>query len=116
MKFLTDENIFPPITSYLRKTGHDVKTAQESGLSNSPDDKIADLATREERTIITFDKHFGNIITYPPQDLFGIILIRIHPPLLNKIFYAIDNLFKNYQGDSFKGRLIVLSKTGYRIR
>lgn len=63
MRFLTDENIFPPITSYLRKTGHDVKTVQESGLSNSADDKIADLATREERTIITFDKHFGNIIT-----------------------------------------------------
>ena len=116
MKFLTDANIFPPIASYLRKAEHDVKTAQEAGLSNSSDDKIADLATREERTIITFDKHFGNIITYPPQDLFGIILIRIHPPLLNEIFNAIDNLFKNYQGDTFKGRLIVLSKTGYRIR
>jgi predicted nuclease of predicted toxin-antitoxin system len=116
LRFLTDENIFPPITYYLRKSGHDVKTVQESGRSNAPDDKIIDLAIREERTIITFDKHFGNIITYPPQNLFGIILIRIHPPLLNDIFYAVDNLFKNYQGDSFKGRLIVLSKKGYRIR
>ncbi len=94
MKFLTDENIFPPIASYLRKAEHDVKTVQESGLSNSPDDKIADLATSEERTIITFDKHFGNIIMYPPQDLFGIILIRIHPPLLNKIFYAMTTSSK----------------------
>ncbi len=28
---------------------------------------------------------------HPPQDLFGIILIRIHHPLLNKIVYALDS-------------------------
>lgn len=116
MRFLIDENIFPLITSYIRKFGHDVKTAQESGLIKSPDDKIVDLAIKEKRTIITFDKHFGDILRYPPQNLFGIILIRIHPPILDHIFHAIDNLFKVYQADSFKGRLIVLSKTGYRVR
>lgn len=116
MRFLIDENIFLLITSYLRELGHDVKTAQESGLIKAPDDKVIDLAVKEERTIITFDKHFGDILRYPPQNLFGIILIRIHPPTLDHILRAIDNLFRNYQADSFKGRLIVLSKTGYRIR
>ncbi|ODS33941.1 MAG: hypothetical protein SCARUB_00914 [Candidatus Scalindua rubra] len=112
MRFLADENLFPPIISYLSKSGHDVKTVQ----AKAADDKIVDLALREKRTILTFDKHFGDILRYPPQNLFGIILIRIHPPLLDDIFYAIDNLFKNYHDESFKGRLIVLSKTGYRIR
>ncbi|MFQ5964391.1 MAG: DUF5615 family PIN-like protein [Candidatus Scalinduaceae bacterium] len=116
MRFLIDENIFPHITSYIRKSGHDVKTVQESGLIKAPDDKIVDLSIKEKRTIITFDKHFGDTLRYPPQNLFGIILIRIHPPILDDICHAIDNLFKNYQADSFKGRLIVLSKSGYRIR
>ncbi len=116
MRFLIDENIFPQITSYIQKSGHDVITAQESGLIKAPDNKIVSLAIKEKRTILTFDKHFGDILRYPPKNLFGIILIRIHPPILSDIFYAIDNLFKNYQADSFKGRLVVLSRTGYRIR
>ena len=116
MRFLIDENVFLRITSHIRNLGHDVKTAQESDLIKAPDDKVVDLAIKEERTIITFDKHFGDILRYPPQNLFGIILIRIHPPILDHIFRAIDNLFKEYKADSFKGRLIVLSKTGYRIR
>ncbi len=60
-------------------------------MIKAPDDEIADLAVREERTIITFDKHFGDILRYPPQNLFGIILIRIHPPILDHIFRAIDD-------------------------
>ena len=116
MRFLADENIFPKVITHLRKLGHDVKGIQESGLSQTTDDKIIDIATKEERTIVTFDKHFGDILRYPPQKSSGIILIRIHPPLLEDIFHALDNLFKNYHANSFKGRLIVLTKSGYRIR
>ena len=116
MRFLADENIFPQVINYLQNLGHDVKSILESGLSQTTDDKIIDLATKEERTIITFDKHFGDILRYPPRNLSGIILIRIRPPLLDDIFFALENLFKNYHADSFKGKLIVLSKSGYRIR
>ena len=116
MRFLADENIFPRIIGYLRKLGHDVKGIQESGFMHATDDTVVDIATEEERTIITFDKHFGDILRYPPQNLPGIILIRIYPPLLNDILCALENLFKSYGDDSFKGRLIVLSKSGYRIR
>lgn len=116
MRFLADENIFPPLIYRLRKSGHDVKSVKESGPPKASDDMIIDLSFREKRTVITFDKHFGNILKYPPQNLFGIILIRIHPPLLDDILRAIGNLFESYRADSFKGRLIVLSKTGYRIR
>jgi hypothetical protein len=87
LRFLADENIFPNVITHLRNLGHDVK-----GI------------------------HFGDILRYPPQNLPGIILLRIHPPLLDDIFKAFENLFENYHADSFKGRLIVLSKSGYRIR
>jgi len=68
------------------------------------DDTVVDIATKEERTIINFDKHFGDILRYPPQNLPGIVLIRIHPPLLDDIFCALENLFKSYRADSFRGR------------
>ena len=116
MKFLADENLFPQVVAYLRKSGHDVIGIREAGFAQTTDDEIIKIAATEERSIITFDKHFGDILRYPPQNLPGIILIRIHPPLLEDILYALSNLFKNYHGNSFKGRLVVLTKSGYRIR
>ena len=116
MKFLVDENVFPKITFHLRSLGHDVKSIQEEGLNRITDDEIVRLAKKEDRTIITFDKHFGNVLKYPPLNTAGIIHIRIHPPLLKDLLLAIDNLFKKYSLPSFHGKLIVLSKTGYRIR
>ena len=116
MRFLADENIFPAVITHLRKLDHDVISIQEAGFSQTTDDKIVEIATKEERTIVTFDKHFGDILRYPPRNLSGVILIRIHPPLLEDISPALNNLFKNYHKNSFKGRLIVLTKSGYRIR
>jgi hypothetical protein len=74
------------------------------------------MAKDEDRTVITFDKHFGNVLKYPPSDTAGIIHIRIHPPLLHDVIAAIGNLLKKYEYPSFHGKLIVLSKNGYRIR
>ncbi len=116
MRFLIDENIFPAVSQYLRQLGHNVKSINESGMVKSSDKIVIKTAIEEERTILTFDKHFGNILNYPPAELFGILLIRIHPPLLSDTCDALNRLLKNYNADSFKGRLIVLSKTGYRIR
>lgn len=116
MRFLIDENIFPKITSYIRSIGHDVKSLHEEGLFRTTDDKIIQMAKDEERTIITFDRHFGNVMKYPPHNTAGIIHIRIHPPLLKDILPAMDNLFKKYSFPSFHGKLIVLSRSGYRIR
>lgn len=116
MRFLVDENIFPKIATYLCSLGHDVKSLQEEGLFRIPDDKIVQIAKDEGRTIITFDKHFGNVLKYPPSNTAGIIHIRIHPPVMDDILSAIDNLFKKYGFPSFSGKLVVLSKSGYRIR
>ena len=116
MRFLVDENIFPKITLFLRESGHDVKSIQEEGLFRTTDDEIIRIAKNDNRTIITFDKHFGNTLKYPPANTAGIIHIRIHPPLLEDILPAMDNLLKKYEPPSFNGTRIVLSNKGYRVR
>ena len=116
MKFLVDVNIPPKVTAYIESLGHDVKSLVQEQLSNIPDERVMELALNEERTIITFDKHFGNILRYPPQNTAGIILLRIHPPLIEKIISAFDRFFKRYGETSLKGRLIVLSDKEYRMR
>lgn len=116
MRFLTDENIPPKITAYLEGLGHDVKSILGERLAGIPDESVMKKALGESRTLVTFDKHFGNILRYPPQETAGVILLEIHPPLIAKITSAFDKFFKKYGKSPLQGSLVVLSDKGYRIR
>ena len=65
--FLTDENIPPKIIEFLRSSskGYDVADVRERNLSRISDAELIEIAKKEERILLTFDKHFSNILTYP---------------------------------------------------
>ncbi len=60
MKFLADENIPYPVVKRLRAEGFDITSIYEvrRGIT---DEEVAQIADREERILITFDKDFGMI-------------------------------------------------------
>jgi predicted nuclease of predicted toxin-antitoxin system len=115
-KFLLDENVPPAIGVFLQSMNFDVVHANESGMHGASDDQIMDLARQEERTLITFDKHFADLVLYPPGTHWGVIRIRIHPPLLSDVRQALDHFLKQYDLSTIQGTLIVLAKDGFRIR
>jgi predicted nuclease of predicted toxin-antitoxin system len=76
MKLLANENIPLASVQFLRSCGLDIKAfGQEfSGIS---DQEVIQLAIEEERTIITFDRDYGELIFkhgYRPP--FGVIYLR----------------------------------------
>jgi len=115
-KLLADENIPPGVVRFLRDRGFEVKEVSGSGLSGASDDAVMLLARKEKRALLTFDKHFGNILVYPPSTHYGIIRIRIHPPLIGDIIEAFDQLLANFDFHAIEGSLIVLEREGFRIR
>ena len=78
-RFLTDENIPPPVIQYLKNKGFDVRATREFVPPGSPDANVIGVARQEERILLTFDKHFANILLYPLRTHAGIIRIRLHP-------------------------------------
>ncbi|GBC95429.1 hypothetical protein HRbin16_01218 [bacterium HR16] len=115
-RLLTDENIFPALVRNLRSRGYDVKDIRESGLSGASDEAIMRLALREERTLITFDKHFADILRYPPSSHYGVVLIRVHPPVAEDVWYALENFCDKFDMSSLRGALVVVERTGFRVR
>jgi len=83
--FLTDENIPPALAEFLWQKGFDVKEARKVGIPGISDSRMIELARREERVLVTFDRHFANILLYPLDSHYGIIRICIYPPLLPDI-------------------------------
>ncbi len=116
MKFIIDENIPPKVTAYLEGLGHDVKSVLGERLTGISDENLMKNALDESRALVTFDKHFGDILRYPPEKTAGVILLKIHPPIIGRITNAFDNFFKKHGKAPLKGRLIVLSDREYRIR
>ena len=79
MKFLANENI--PISSviYLKSQGFDITAI---GLDNPSisDDQVMNIAIAEERTIITYDSDYGELIfKYGYKPKAGVIFIRYQP-------------------------------------
>lgn len=116
IKLLADENIPPAVVRFLRERGFEVKQVTGAGSAGASDDEIMLLARKEERVLLTLDKHFANILIYPPSSHHGIIRIRIHPPLIGEINQAFDQLLKTFDLNTIGGSLIVLEREGFRLR
>ena len=116
IKFLADENIPSGVTKFLRDRGFDVKEVAGAKNAGASDDAVMVLARKEQRVLLTFDKHFADILLYPPSSHHGIIRIRIHPPLIDDILQALDQLLKKFDLNTIGGSLIVLEREGFRFR
>lgn len=61
MKFLANENFPYPSVIELRQAGYDVKSILDISPSIS-DEEIMQIAINENRTILTFDRDYGELI------------------------------------------------------
>ncbi|MFH0786770.1 MAG: DUF5615 family PIN-like protein [Pseudomonadota bacterium] len=116
VKFLADENIPPAIINFIHEKGFDIKDVCKIGKSGASDEEIMEIARAEGRILISFDKHFADIIRYPLNSHYGIIRIRIHPPLLISLIEAFESFFRKFDLANFEGTLVVLERNGFRIR
>lgn len=111
MRFLLDEDVHIKVLDWLAQSGHDVLRVP-SGLKNG---RVVELACQESRVLITRDKDFANRLMYPPARFPGIVILRIHPPQLEKLIAALQSLFTNLTEDHLRGKLTVVEEQGYHL-
>ena len=77
MQFKIDENLPIDVAELFQQAGHDVLTIWDQDIVGSPDQRIANICQRERRCLITLDKDFADIRTYPPESFAGIMILRV---------------------------------------
>lgn len=75
--FLADENIAPKVVLALRSRGYDVADVKELRLSGLTDQKVLQLANRQQRVVLTHDRDFAHALFQPPFHHSGIVIIRL---------------------------------------
>ena len=78
MRILADEDVDKDVVDGLRACDYDIRWATETNRSEL-DANLLELGTQEERTLITYDTDFGELICRDNAPApYGVILFRIH--------------------------------------
>lgn len=115
MKFLANENF--PIASIklLRENGYDIKSVGVE-FAGILDQEVIDYANAENRSILTFDSDYGELIfKYGLKPKAGVIYLRIQEFIPEEPGRIILNLVSDDEFDP-KYKLTVISEEGIRQR
>ncbi len=114
IRLLANENFPLPSVNYLRGHGHDV-LAIGTDYPGITDREIVELATREHRLILTFDRDYGELIfRHQMRPGAGVVYLRQfpHSPLEPGILVA--KLLQS--GIPLASMLTVMNEDGIRQR
>ena len=114
MKFLLDVCVASrSMHSMLTEGGHDVLSALE-GNPKVTDEELLALATEEQRTIITEDKDFGELV-FVRRLPHPCIVRLVEMPVVEKVA-AMRELIESHPDAMHEKALIVVTRNRVRIR
>jgi hypothetical protein len=79
VKFKLDENIGRKAEQMLRGAGHDVSTVTLQSLNGTSDENLFQVCIAEQRTLVTLDHDFGQVLRFPPERSAGIVILEVAP-------------------------------------
>jgi predicted nuclease of predicted toxin-antitoxin system len=115
MDFLANENFPLSSIGILRFNNHNIKSiaAEFSGIT---DTEVMEIALREDRTILTFDRDYGELIfKYGHKPAAGVILFRWDHFSPNEPGQFLVEILRNSTFD-FRKYLTVISRNSIRQR
>ena len=91
LKFLADENISNKVVNALRSKRIDIIPIKEltSGIS---DETILEVASKQNRVVITFDANFGDLVFRQKLKSRGVILLKLSKKSSQHVVDTISNL------------------------
>lgn len=117
MKAVIDEDLHRSLREVLNSLEFESVDVRDAGLRGKPDSKIFSFAQNEKAVLFSSDLGFSNILRFPPNKHFGIVILRFPNEMptgeINRIVYS---LLKGIDVSKYKGSLIILSPKGVRIR
>ncbi|MBE7558969.1 DUF5615 family PIN-like protein [bacterium] len=112
MRILADENVSYPLVCALRDMGHEVAWVR----SDSPgmkDGEVLERAYRERRVLLTFDRHFGDLVFgVAARPAHGVILLRLGDLSRSEIVDAVSAAIKSRS--DWEGRFSVIEASRVR--
>ena len=108
MRFKLDENLDAGLTRLFEEKSLDVATVHQQGLSGAADDRVLEVSHAEGRTLITLDLDFAQPHRFPVRDTPGIVVLRVHRPLLPLIRVTLGEVIGRLASGEVRGKLWIV--------
>jgi predicted nuclease of predicted toxin-antitoxin system len=112
---LADHCVFGTTIRLLRSRGFAITQLRELIRPNIPDHQVLQFATQGDFLLLTNDKGFGSILTYPPEEHQGIVLLRIDAETESDVHRVLLRLLEERTREELRHRLVVVDRRKYRI-
>ena len=74
--FLVDASLPRSTAELIQSQGHLATDIRDIGLGSAADQAVAEHARANKLCLLTRDQDFGNILDYPPENYFGLVVVR----------------------------------------
>ena len=116
MRVKVDEDLPKAAVQMLRRHGHEAVSVVEQGMGGTKDPCLWQAVQAEHRFLVTADKGFGDIRSYPPGTHDGILLLRPDQAGIRPVLDLLERTFAAYDLEALAGAVAVVTPRGVRIR
>lgn len=116
MRNLADMGVDVRLIDWLRRHGHDAKHLRDEGLHRMPNGEIFAKAISENRTIITFDLDFGEIVALAKGQKASVILFRLHNTRTSHLIDRLATVLADSTDALDRGAVVVVEESRHRVR
>ncbi len=114
LKFLIDMGVGIKVEQWLSASNHDVKTVRAID-PKLPDQIILQIASEENRIVVTMDKDFGEMVFRASQSHAGVLLLRLDEAASDEKVRVVAEIIQQH-GDKLERKFSVYQSGRLRIR
>jgi predicted nuclease of predicted toxin-antitoxin system len=116
MKIKVDEDLPRQVVDLFREKGYQADSVIEQGMAGWKDSDLWRTVQAESRFLVTADKGFADIRSYPPGSHPGVMLIRPDQDGIRPTMELVNRVLQEYGLDRLAGKLSVVTPRGIRVR
>ena len=116
MRFKLDENLPVELAHLFRDFDHDAVTVLDQGLGGAKDFQLASICKGERRAIVTLDKDFSDIRSYPPSEYAGLVVFRLQTQGRDHLLRIGRRFLRATRDKVLDGQLWIVEESRIRVR
>ncbi len=116
-EFLVDEDMPRSTAAVLRQAGHSATDVRDVGLRGHSDAEVFAFAQSRRAALVTADKGFANVVSFPPGRHWGLIVLRVPNELpTRQVNQTLLRALADLEGEELRGLLVIVEPGKTRIR
>ena len=116
MHIKVDEDLPQAVATLLKASGYECSTVLEQGLGGTKGPELWQEVDSKKLFLITADKGFGDVRTFPPGTHAGILLLRPDDDGIPPTLALIEQVLASENLEALQSAVSVATPRGIRVR